>query len=105
MADIALRFGPGLDPLIEQVSVRLRNSKRSRATLRILRLNRIQRWLEDKMQDWPSYFSTGPKMKKTAYRAVVAARYAAWSRLSMRWVVFNDPAKFILDDCTRCRSV
>ena len=55
MADIALRFGPGLDAVIEQ------NRKRSRATLRILRLNRIQRWLEDKMQDWSGYFFTGPK--------------------------------------------
>jgi len=55
LADIALRFVPGLDAVIEK------NRKRSRATLRILRLNRIQRWLEDKMQDWPSYFFTGPQ--------------------------------------------
>jgi len=54
MADIALRFGPGLDVVIEQIR------KHSRVTLRILRLNRIQRWLEDKMQDWPCYFFIDP---------------------------------------------
>jgi len=62
MADIALRFGPGLDAVIKQ------NRKRSRATLRILRLNRIQRWLEDKMQDWPCYFFTG--LSKTLQQGV-----------------------------------
>lgn len=56
MAHIALRFGSGLDAAIEQ------NRRHSKSTLRILRLSCIQRWPEDKMQDWPCYFFTGPKL-------------------------------------------
>ena len=32
--------------------------------VRILRLSRIQKWHEDKMQDWPCYFPTGQKRSK-----------------------------------------
>ena len=45
MVKIALRFRSDLLPLIEQ------NRRRSRATLRILRLKRRQRWPEDEIQD------------------------------------------------------
>ena len=45
MVKIALRFRSDLLPMIEQ------NRRRSRATLRILRLNGRQRWPEDEMQD------------------------------------------------------
>ena len=55
MTYIALGFGVYLDVVIEK------NRRRSRAALRILRLNSIQRCPEDKMQDWPCYFFTGPK--------------------------------------------
>ena len=54
MADIALGFGVYLDVVIEK------NRRRSWAALRILRLNSIQRCPEDKLQDCPCYFFTGP---------------------------------------------
>ena len=54
MADIALGFGVYLDVVIEK------NRRRSRAVLRILRLNSIQRCPEDKMQDWPCLFFYRP---------------------------------------------
>ena len=56
MADIALGFVVYLDVVIEK------NRRRSRAALRISRLNSIQRFPEDKMQKWPCYFFTGPKL-------------------------------------------
>ena len=47
LAYLHLDFGVCLDVVIEK------NRWRSRAALRILRLNSIQRCLEDKMQYWP----------------------------------------------------
>ena len=61
MAVIALGFGVYLDVVIEE------NRRRSRAALRNLRLNSIQRCPEDKMQDWPCYFFTGPNQRSTIF--------------------------------------
>ncbi len=44
----------------------LRGNRRcSKATLGILRLNCMQKWLEDKVQDWLGYYFAGPKVLKS----------------------------------------
>ncbi len=55
LTNIAPRLGLDLDGTIEK------HSRHSIAMVRVFRLRPVQRWPEDWMRDWSSYFLAGPK--------------------------------------------